>query len=132
MPPDAHTPELPRSAKPDPKPRKRYRATKQEWADMHLAFKGSPCRVCGEPFQSLHHALPKSLGGDDVLVNLAPLCGAGTTGCHGLIEARHAATRAALRRNLTDANRWYLEYRLGERADAWLDRNYPELGRVAA
>src|SRR3990167_6814532 len=105
-------------ATPDPKTRKRYRATKQEWADMHLAFKGSPCRVCGEPFQSLHHIISRGQSGDDVLVNLAPLCGTGNTGCHGLIEARDPETRAALRRNLTDANRWYLEYRLGERADA--------------
>lgn len=108
----------------DPKPRKRYRASKKEWEDMHAAFRGSPCRICGEPFQSLHHIFPRGKGGDDVIVNLAPLCGSGTTGCHGRIEARDAKAREALRANLTEANRWYLTYKLGLKAEGWLDRNY--------
>jgi hypothetical protein len=45
------------------------------------------CRVCGRPGVSLHHILSRGLGGDDVEENLAWLCGSGTTGCHGLIEA---------------------------------------------
>lgn len=117
--------------KPDPKPPKRYRATKKEWEDMRLAFRGAGCRVCGKPWESLHHIVRRSQGGDDVLVNLAPLCGSGTTGCHGRLEARDPAARAALRANLTDANRWYITYKFGHGSEAWLDRAYPELGVAA-
>lgn len=56
--------------------------------------KQGPCRICGNPPpNNLHHVLPRSYG----LVawtesNLLPLCGSGTTGCHGRVEARDAAT----------------------------------------
>ncbi len=112
----------------DPKPAKRYRASKREWGDIHLAFKGSKCRVCGEAsFDSLHHIYPRGQGGDDVVVNLAPCCGSGTTGCHGLLEAHDPQARARLRAGLTDGNRWYLTWKLGNAAQAWLDSQYPEL-----
>lgn len=44
------------------------------------------CRV--RPAESLHHRLRKSRGGrliEDAF-NLVPLCGSGTTGCHGDVE----------------------------------------------
>lgn len=109
----------------DPKPQKRYRADSREWKDIHRAFRGSTCRLCPKPFESLHHIYPRGQGGDDVIVNLAPVCGSGTTGCHGRLEARDPATRAAMRDALTDANRWYLTWKLGHGAEAWLDRAYP-------
>lgn len=118
--------------RPDPKPEKRYRASKREWEDMHRAFRGVPCRACGRrPFESLHHVYPRGQGGDDVVVNLFPVCGSGTTGCHGLIESHDRVTRARVRANLNDANRLYLTYKLGHGAQAWLDSQYPEL-EVAA
>lgn len=94
---------------------------------MRLAFRGATCRLCPKPYESLHHIYPRGQGGDDVLVNLAPVCGSGTTGCHGRLEARDREARAALRDSLTLANRLYLTYKLGLRAEAWLDRNLPEL-----
>lgn len=115
----------------DPKPQKRYRATKEEWESIRYAFRASNCLVCGAYWDSkrdsLHHVYPRGQGGDDVIVNLVPLCGSGTTGCHGLIEARDARARATLRENFSDAHRWYLTYKLGFGAEAWLDRNYPAL-----
>lgn len=88
---------------------------------MHLAFKESGCRICGEYSTDLHHVLPRSKSGDDVMVNLVPLCRV----CHGLVEARDPHARAVLGVNLSDSNIAYLRYRLGDRADAWVERNYP-------
>ncbi|MBA3565240.1 MAG: HNH endonuclease [Actinobacteria bacterium] len=105
---------------PDPKPSKRYRATKKEWEDIHAAFKGASCRICEEYPIELHHVLPRSHSGDDVMVNLVPLCRV----CHARVEARDPLARAALRESLSEAHIAYLRFRLGERAEAWLDRNY--------
>ena len=52
-----------------------------------LARDGYRCRRCRQPAESIHHRLPRSRGGDDSPLNLVALCGSGTTGCHGLIEA---------------------------------------------
>ncbi len=70
----------------DPKPERRVRASQSDWSDIHQHFNGAWCVSCGRPYESLHHILPRSQGGDDLVVNLAPLCGSGTTGCHGLLE----------------------------------------------
>lgn len=117
---------------PDPRPSKRLRASRQSWEKLRRRFASESCRVCGGAWQSLHHIYPRSQGGDDVSENLGPVCGSGTTGCHGRLEARDPEARAAFRASLTDANRWYLTYKLGLQAPAWLDRNYPETQRAAA
>lgn len=109
----------------DPKPQKRYRATRKEWEDMHRAFLGSSCRVCGGRWDSLHHIVRRSQGGDDVIVNMLPTCGSGTWGCHGKIEARDPDALAAVRAALNPANLAYVRYR---KSDAWLDRAYPKKG----
>lgn len=111
----------------DPKPQQRHRATPLEWNKMRNGFRGYGCFVCGERWQSLHHLYPRSQGGDDVAVNLVPLCGSGTTGCHGRVEARDKEARAAVRANLLEGHKWYLTYKLGHGAPAWLDKAYPEL-----
>ena len=43
---------------------------------------------CGKPAATGHHVLAKSSPhfGDDVLENIVPACGSGTTGCHGRWE----------------------------------------------
>ena len=55
----------------------------------HWAF--DECVICAGIDISIHHILSKSSTasgvGDDVWENLAPLCGDGTTGCHGGVEA---------------------------------------------
>lgn len=117
-----------RVSDPDPKPERRHRADSLEWRRIRLAHKGSGCRVCREPWDSLHHLYPRGQGGDDCYENMVPLCGSGTSGCHGLVEAHDPVARAAVRYSLSDQNKWYLTYKLGHRAAGWLDAQYPELG----
>lgn len=110
---------------PDPKPRKRIVASKSEWAQWHELLRGAYCAVCrAKPADSYHHICRRSQSGDDLLVNLLPVCGSGTTGCHGRIEARDPAVLRKVRDVIYDrpATRGYLLQRKGQ---AWLDRAYP-------
>jgi hypothetical protein len=75
--------------------RKKYRrvvASRKQWEALRAERLG-PCLLCawlGGPQafpSSLHHVVPRDRFGDDVAENLVPLCGDGTTGHHGLIEA---------------------------------------------
>lgn len=45
------------------------------------------CEVCGQQGLGVHHRLKRSAGGTWSPSNLLRLCGGGTTGCHGRIEA---------------------------------------------
>ena len=96
----------------------RRRATPEQW----IAFRESklyrnPCRVCGcWKRRTLHHIVPRSMGGDDVADNLVALCGHGTTGCHGHLEARDRTALRQLAENLTDAEYAYGVGKLGEGA----------------
>lgn len=47
---------------------------------------GNSCAACGSPAGSVHHIIPRSQGGDDVMANLVLVCGSGTTGCHGALH----------------------------------------------
>jgi hypothetical protein len=80
----------PRQVEPRPKPQRRLKATSAQWDEIREGFAPATCVHCGLAAQSLHHIVPKSQGGDDVPENLAPVCGDGTRGCHGLIES-HAS-----------------------------------------
>lgn len=90
---------------------RRYRrrvASPARWQRI-IDEKNGPCRVCGTTGNiTFHHLTPKSLGGDDQAANIVPLCGSGTTGCHGLIEARDKAACKALRESLTDEEYAYV------------------------
>lgn len=84
------------------------------------------CRLCGERFYkgmglSRHHLIPKSQGGDDLEANIIPLCGDGTRGCHGQVEAFPEA-RWLLRSKLSDEERRYAIRKVGR---ARFDRRYP-------
>lgn len=104
--------------------RSRHVATLAKWRAIR-ATKIGPCRVCTLPERnggasahapyplSFHHLVPRSLGGDDVADNIVPLCGDGTRGCHGLIEARDRSALGALATALTEAERAYIAARLG-------------------
>lgn len=78
---------------PDPKPRKRIVATKQEW-DAIAEAKQGPCRICRRVESNgsvhsrieLHHLVRRSQGGDDVAENIVPLCGE----CHTKLHAGNA------------------------------------------
>jgi hypothetical protein len=111
--------------RPDPKPEKRARADQEEWVKIRKRkLEGWPCRVCDDKLaESLHHIVPKGGAnrGDDVPENLVPVCGDGTRGCHGLIEARDPWARSLLGQRLTNAER---DYVIGKRGAAWLERNY--------
>lgn len=111
-----------------PKPARRYRATKDEWIEFHEWRSEQTCWVCHSArATNTHHIYPRGQGGDDYIENLAPLCGTGTTGCHGRIHARDLVARSLLRQSMTSDNLAYLIHKLGDGpAAAWLERHYPE------
>lgn len=96
-----------------------------QWRGLRRRKLG-PCRCCGkrEPqhLVTLHHLVPKSLGGDDCDANVVPLCGTGTTGCHGLVENFDLVARSKLRASLLPPEVAYVE---GKKGAAFLDRYYP-------
>lgn len=77
---------------PDPRPRAKIKDP-ELLRSLHLVWR--ECALCGvtEP-RSLHHISKHPR--DDVTGNLVMLCGTGTTGCHGLVEARDPETVWAL------------------------------------
>lgn len=93
--------------------------------ELHLRWR--ECALCGttEPL-GLHHIANKPR--DDVEANLVMLCGSGTTGCHGLIEARDSLTRRSLALHILASRPDTVEYLSQrfplERAQAWLSRVY--------
>lgn len=82
--------------------RGRRKATKADWTRLHK-MKGAPCRLCGKPYQNLHHLIGRAQLGPDEEWNLVPLCGQGNaSGCHGLVERNEPDALRALAKNLTD------------------------------
>ena len=113
-------------AAPDLKPPPRIRdrellvALHHEWREcalcMGLGF-GSSFEWIG---LSLHHVCKHPR--DDVRGNLVMLCGDGTRGCHGLVEARDAKTLRWLGEHIIEERPDILEYlawRKGETAWEW-------------
>jgi hypothetical protein len=100
----------------DPKPPRRVKATLAEWKQIRANKMSAldACRVCQSSGPlTLHHLVSKSLGGDDLADNLVAVCGSGTTGCHGLIEAFDPWACSLLGQRLTDAERAYVVARKG-------------------
>lgn len=87
-----------------------------EWRELRALKLWPSCRCCGGRAHSLHHLVPRSRGGDDVAANLVGLCGDGTTGCHGAVEAHSGLTLAVLAERLTDEERSYVFAKLGPAA----------------
>ena len=81
-------------APPDPRPPKRV---KDSALMKRLHQRWRECCLCGTtgPHLSLHHVHRHPR--DDVEANLVMVCGSGTTGCHGRIEARDRVVGALLR-----------------------------------
>ena len=108
----------------DPKPPARVKDP-DLLARLHREWR--MCALCGAtlPHLSLHHIHRHPR--DDVRGNLVMLCGSGTTGCHGRIEAheRHASRelRIAIDTRRHDVIE-YLDGKLGglDAAFGWLDR----------
>jgi 5-methylcytosine-specific restriction endonuclease McrA len=108
---------------PDPKPLPRVRLPRKQWTSLwRQIVAGKYCRLCGERAETAHHIVARNKGGDDVGENLMEVCGDGTRGCHGRIEARDPETCAAVRTNLRGSE---LEYVLRKKGEAWLERRYP-------
>lgn len=105
----------------------RYKATRDEWTRFREE-KAGPCRGCGSRSDTFHHALPRSLGGDDLADNLIPLCGDGTRGCHGAME-NHTRGWETVAANIRDSfTQDELTYLVGRKSEVWLDRYYPGRG----
>jgi hypothetical protein len=105
---------------PDPKPAKRKKFTREEWADAKLVFHGSVCRVsgCEQRYDDLHHLLARDgfgtwPSGDDDLRNLIPLC----EECHHKVTDGDVYTRSQI--TIVPANYEYLAERIG--SDRWLE-----------
>jgi len=54
--------------------------------DKVFEIYGHKCYFCGQPTNDLHHIIPKSLGGDNSILNLIPLCSECETKIHKLID----------------------------------------------
>ena len=107
----------------DPKPARRVKADKAGWERIREEkINGRSCRVCVAFLAATaHHLVPRSLGGDDVEDNLVGLCGSGTTGCHGLVEARDPWACSLLGLRLEPAER---DYVIGKKGADFLARYY--------
>lgn len=106
----------------DPKPTPRVR-DKELLRELHLRW--LECVICGSTSPlSLHHVNKHPR--DDLEANLVMLCGSGTTGCHGLIEAADPITCWSLAYYIHDNRQdilMYLEWRFPqEGGQAWLRR----------
>jgi hypothetical protein len=116
----------------DPKPEKRIKMSRDEWKELRSRIL-KYCAICGREIDgitgSVHHLLKRSQGGDDVPENLVPLCGHGTSGCHGDIEARRQPALSRLRHTLTSSQ---IEYLARKKDDDWINRNLPHLPETIA
>lgn len=111
-------------ATPDPKPAGRHVEDRDGWEQIVLE-KAGPCRGCEGQAQSFHHLVPRSLRGDDTAANVVPLCGHGTTGCHGALENHTGGWEQiahAVRHSLSPLE---LQYIVAKKSRSWLDRYYP-------
>jgi len=71
-------------------------------ASRRTLLKSRECVACGAAASNAHHVVQKGSPhfGDDVEANLLPLCGTGTSGCHG---ATHGSPY------VRDGHRWTAE-----------------------
>lgn len=93
------------------------------------------CRLCDVTAQVLflrgigltrHHLIPRGQGGHDHDDNLIPLCGNGTTGCHGDVEHYRRMARERLRRKLHPEEIRHVNARATELGKpGYLDASYP-------
>jgi hypothetical protein len=96
------------------------------------------CRACGRKglsYLNRAHLVSKGQRGDDVEDNIVPLCGSGTSGCHGSLTDHHPASwpshlegaewteiSSALRATLRKSE---VKYILTKKGKSWLERVYP-------
>lgn len=120
-----------RSFRPDPRPAKRHKASAAEWETLREQKQPQRCRLRDETcvrVLTLHHIVPRSLGGSDVLPNLVWLCGTGTTGHHGLVEAHDPKACSDLRDSLKPDE---LGYAITTKSAEFISRRYPRRTEAA-
>lgn len=120
------------SGEPHPKPVKRKRKAIRvidAKATTRAVLAQPRCSICPKPSANGHHVLGRGSPnfGDDVPENIVALCGSGTTGCHGEVEARREWALRSLgefvvaRRHDTVA---YIHGKLGvEPGNAWIEKH---------
>ena len=94
--------------------RKRKRRVQTDIVRPAIFDKAHNVCVCcrRRPAQSMHEVKPKSLGGQVSMDNSIPVCGSGTTGCHGYLQQNKIVVSTATdgRRTFVprydDAKRW--------------------------
>lgn len=121
------------AGRPDPKPQRSKREpirVVDSLATRRIVLRFRECCVCGEPAATGHHVIAKGGPhyGDDLDGNIVPVCGSGTTGCHGKIENGDVEARMAvglhILRHRIDVI-LYVQDKLGPDAgDDWLRRRY--------
>lgn len=122
MPLDGAPKPYPKAAQVPAKKQRRTDASPARKAEIREK-KCAACRLCGATVGvNAHHLIPRSLGGLWTESNIVGLCGSGTTGCHGSVEARHNDSLVRLRERLTDAEYAYVVEKAGE---GFLQRHYP-------
>lgn len=118
----------------DPRPSRRIT---DSTAGIEKVRDEGACRACGLkglPNLTRHHLVGRGQRGDDVDVNIVPLCGSGTTGCHGSLTDHHRASApsllagmpyeaivSALRSKLTAAEKDYI---VKKKSEGWLNEHY--------
>jgi hypothetical protein len=108
---------------------RRTSASAARIAEIRAKKLADGCRLCGKHPATAHHLIPRSQGGLWTEANIVGLCGHGTAGCHGLVEARNKAACHLLRTLLTDQEYSYVVSKQGE---GWLDMKYPPIWEDAA
>jgi len=112
---------------PDPKPAKRIVEKKGYGGGRAKVIAEGRCRIpwCKErfPWANLdpHHLVQKSLGGDDVAMNIIPLCRIHHDELKHPKRAR--AVRIAIRSTLTKTEELYIR---GKKSREWLERHYAD------
>lgn len=115
---------------PDPRPSKRFKASKAEWERIRERFAYATCVSCGLAANHLHHvAFKKADRGDDVVENLAPMC----LSCHGRFHDHGVGWEriAAAIRAYVWSRQSRLNYVDGKMTRELFDRRYPALGDAA-
>jgi hypothetical protein len=118
--------------RPDPKPIRRPRSQIRIVNPAAIAAKTlseRACRACGVGLirPNGHHLVPKGSPhfGDDVEANIIPLCGSGTTGCHGRVHDHDHAVLGAIGAALHDDEVAYVLDKMGvDEGSDWLMRRY--------
>lgn len=124
------------SGQPHPKPEKRKRKAIREIdskATTRAVLAQPRCALCPLGSATGHHVIAKGgpYYGDDVPENIVALCGSGTTGCHGAVEAREEWALRSLGQFIAARRPDTIRYIVGklwtpnapDAGHAWLERH---------